>query len=107
MDNLKALRSLLASEQKAPAYTVFSDASLADMVRRLPKTLDDFLDFVTPQYALLSVAGSSRSLPGAETLERLDSRGIAYFRTDECGDITLAVEDGALTITPYLERKSP
>ena len=70
-------------------------------------TLDDFLDFVTPQYALLSVAGSSRSLPGAETLERLDSRGIAYFRTDECGDITLAVEDGALTITPYLERKSP
>ena len=44
LDNLKSLRSLLASEQKAPAYTVFSDASLADMVRRLPKTLDDFLD---------------------------------------------------------------
>jgi len=70
-------------------------------------TLNDFLDFVSPHYALLSVTGSSRSLPGEETLERLDSRGIAYFRTDECGDITLAVEDGALTITPYMERKSP
>ena len=42
--NLKILRGLLAAEQKAPAYTVFSDASLVDMARRQPKSMDDFLD---------------------------------------------------------------
>lgn len=44
LENLKILRRLLAAEQKAPAYTIFSDAALHDMVRKLPKTLDDFLD---------------------------------------------------------------
>ena len=42
--NLKILRGLLASEQKAPAYTVFSDASLVDMVKRRPRSMDEFLD---------------------------------------------------------------
>ncbi|MBP3646358.1 MAG: RecQ family ATP-dependent DNA helicase [Clostridia bacterium] len=42
--NLKILRGLLAAEQKAPAYTVFSDASLVDMAKRQPKSMDDFLD---------------------------------------------------------------
>lgn len=43
-ENLRTLRMLLASEKKAPAYTVFSDASLMDMVRKRPITLDAFLD---------------------------------------------------------------
>ena len=42
--NLKILCGLLASEQKAPAYTVFSDASLVDMVKRRPRSMDEFLD---------------------------------------------------------------
>lgn len=42
--NLKILRGLLAAEHKAPAYTVFSDASLADMAKRQPRNLDEFLD---------------------------------------------------------------
>ena len=42
--NLKILRGLLASEQKTPAYTVFSDASLVDMVKRRPQSMDEFLD---------------------------------------------------------------
>lgn len=42
--NLKILRGLLASEQKTPAYTVFSDASLVDMVKRRPISMDEFLD---------------------------------------------------------------
>ena len=44
LENLKTLRSLLASRKKVPAYTVFSDASLIDMVRKRPMTLDGFLD---------------------------------------------------------------
>ena len=65
-----------------------------------------FLDFVSPAYALLSVT-SGRSLPGADTLSRLSERDISVFRTDECGDITLSVPNGQLTITPYKERITP
>ena len=70
-------------------------------------TYDDFLDFVSPQYALLTVSGGSQSLPGASTLERLSEHSIRAFRTDECGDITLSVQNGQLTITPYKERTLP
>lgn len=41
-ENLKALRSSLASQQQVPAYVVFSDASLRDMAKRRPSTLDVF-----------------------------------------------------------------
>lgn len=44
MENLKTLRALLAAQKHAPAYTIFSDASLYDMVRRRPADLDAFLD---------------------------------------------------------------
>ena len=44
LGNLKLLRGLLASEHKTPAYTVFSDASLVDMVKRRPQNMDEFLD---------------------------------------------------------------
>lgn len=70
-------------------------------------TSADFLDFVSPKYALLTVSGGSQSLPGPSTLERLSKRSISVFRTDECGDITLSVQNGRLTITPYKERTLP
>lgn len=38
---LKALRKELAAERKVPAYVVFSDATLIDMCRLKPATLDD------------------------------------------------------------------
>ena len=44
LDNLKTLRTLLAARTHAPAYTVFSDASLIDMVKKRPATLESFLD---------------------------------------------------------------
>ena len=70
-------------------------------------TLNDFLDFVDPAYALLTVSGGNRALPSSETLERLDRHQIELFRTDVCGDITLSVENGQLAITPYKERNVP
>lgn len=70
-------------------------------------SLDDFLDFVNPAYALLTVSGGDRALPSPETLERFTERGIEFFRTDECGDITLSVKDGQLLMTPYKERNVP
>lgn len=44
LENLKTLRALLAAERHAPAYTVFSDASLVDMVQKHPMSMDAFLD---------------------------------------------------------------
>ena len=70
-------------------------------------TFDDFLHFVSPSFALLSTSSGSRALPGADTLERLESHGVSVFRTDECGDITLSVTDGQLSITPYKARTEP
>jgi ATP-dependent DNA helicase RecQ len=43
-ENLKMLRQLIASEKSVPAYTVFSDAALIDMVHKHPTSMDAFLD---------------------------------------------------------------
>ena len=41
---LRALRSRLAQEEGVPAYIVFSNASLADMAARAPRTMEEFLE---------------------------------------------------------------
>ena len=41
-EKLKVLRSAHASEKQVPAYVVFSDASLRDMSKRRPSTLESF-----------------------------------------------------------------
>ena len=43
MEQLKALRMKLAQAEKVPAYIVFSNATLEDMARREPKTMEEFL----------------------------------------------------------------
>ena len=40
---LKELRKELASKARVPAYVIFTDASLRDMCRKLPKTRQEFL----------------------------------------------------------------
>jgi len=44
LSRLKAQRLDLAKESGKPAYTVFADATLMDMVRRNPQTLDEMLE---------------------------------------------------------------
>lgn len=44
MDTLKELRKTISTEEHIPAYMVFSDASLADMVKRQPTDIDAFSD---------------------------------------------------------------
>ena len=41
---LRKLRSTIASKKKVPAYIVFGDATLRDMARRRPSSLDAFLE---------------------------------------------------------------
>ncbi len=43
MDRLRALRSRLAREENVPAYVVFSNATLADMTRKMPRTMEELL----------------------------------------------------------------
>ena len=43
-DHLKALRRRLADEAGVPAYVVFSDATLAEMAERRPRTPSELLD---------------------------------------------------------------
>ncbi len=43
-ENLRDLRKLLANRSHMPAYTIFSDITLQDMVKKRPMDLDAFLD---------------------------------------------------------------
>lgn len=54
----------------------------------------EFLDRVSPEYAVISCGkDNSYGHPSPSVLERLNQRGISYWRTDEIGTIT-AVSDG-------------
>ena len=44
LGKLKELRLVLAKERRVPAYIIFSEKSLADMVRRKPKNVDEFAE---------------------------------------------------------------
>ena len=44
MDRLKKVRVRVAKEAGLPLYLVFSNATLADMARRRPRTLEEFLE---------------------------------------------------------------
>ncbi|MDR2914515.1 MAG: DNA helicase RecQ [Tannerella sp.] len=44
MESLRQLRKHIAQQEKMPAYIIFSDASLQDMVHKKPLTLDAFSD---------------------------------------------------------------
>lgn len=44
LSELKALRRELAIEKNVPAYIIFSDATLIDMCKKLPSTLQELLD---------------------------------------------------------------
>jgi ATP-dependent DNA helicase RecQ len=43
LTRLKELRNRLAQEARLPSYIIFSDASLRDMCRKLPRNPDQFL----------------------------------------------------------------
>lgn len=44
LEALKELRRKLAAKKRVPAYVIFSDASLTDMCKKLPKTPEEFLN---------------------------------------------------------------
>ncbi len=60
-----------------------------------------FLDAVGARLVLTSVgAGNTYGHPSAGTLSRLTAGGAQSFRTDQDGDVALAVRDGRLVVVP-------
>ena len=59
-----------------------------------------FLKQAEPLYAIISVgAKNDHNLPNASVLEKLEAQGIAIFRTDEDGTITVMTDGNKLQIT--------
>lgn len=44
LEKLKKLRRELATQEKVPAYVIFSDATLIDMCKKMPETEEEFLE---------------------------------------------------------------
>ena len=78
-------------------------------------TSDAFLDAVNPEYALISSKiGNKYEHPIKSTMEKLESRNIEVYRTDECGtvvltitptDVTFSCEPGDYLSGPELEER--
>ena len=56
-------------------------------------TSQEFLDEVNPTYAVISVGDNSYGHPSADCLNKLRTKGVRLFRTDEQGSI-IATSDG-------------
>lgn len=60
-----------------------------------------FLSMTSPSAAVISVGRNSYGHPAEELMDRLQARGIAVYRTDECGAVrALLGPDGLIRITP-------
>ena len=78
-------------------------------------TSDEFLDAVNSEYALISSkVGNKYEHPIKSTMEKLKSRNIKVYRTDECGtvvltitptDVTFSCESGDYLSGPELEER--
>ena len=53
-------------------------------------TSDELLAAADPEVAVISVGRNSYGHPAGETLDRLEQRGTAVFRTDELGHVTIS-----------------
>jgi competence protein ComEC len=55
-------------------------------------TTDELLETTRPEVAIISVGRNTYGHPAAQTLEKLQSNGIAVYRTDETGNVTVKCE---------------
>jgi competence protein ComEC len=70
-------------------------------------TLPEFLNRINPLWAVISVAEHSPfGHPHPEVVERLKRRGIAVFRTDRHGAVTVTTDGRRLEVESYLENET-
>lgn len=71
-------------------------------------TWETFLSLVTPQMALITGSPGSKTLPHADTLNRLAQSGVSVYNTGDWGALHIRIWDGQAILTPYLaERDEP
>lgn len=63
----------------------------------LTSTSAAFLAAVAPRYAVVSVGANDYGHPSERVMERIQNFGATIYRTDQVGDITFELRDGALT----------
>lgn len=60
---------------------------------------EPFLKAVSPAWAVISVGeGNTYGHPKAVTLEKLDTLGIPYYRTDQCGSVVFVTDGKNMTL---------
>ena len=80
-------------------YNVQADVLKAGHHGSKTSTSDPFLRAVAPQYVVITCGvGNSYGHPHDETIDRLRDAGIAYYRTDELGDIVVITDGTSLTV---------
>ncbi len=91
----------------------FSSATLASTVLKVAHhgsrtgSSSAFLDAVTPQVAVVSVAANSYGLPDAEILKRLTDKGAAVYRTDQQGHVSVVTNGSAFAVyTAYVSSQT-
>lgn len=61
-------------------------------------TSQEFLDQVSPEYAMISVGKGADELPAAEVLERLSKAGATVYRTDQSGTVVALTNGHSLIL---------
>lgn len=62
-------------------------------------TGNEFLQLVSPEYAVLSVGDNTNNLPSKACLQRVEDNGIKLYRTDLQGTVTInCLENGEFTV---------
>ncbi|MBR1584871.1 MAG: ComEC/Rec2 family competence protein [Clostridia bacterium] len=92
------------------AYELYAarDAEILKVPHHGSKTSTgaDFLQAVTPDLALITGSGrENAALPNGDTIARLEERGIPWYDTGTWGALTVTVQDGRATLTPFVSRK--
>lgn len=102
-ESLKELRRLLAAQSGMPAYLIFSDTSLHDMVRKRPADMDAFLEISgvgeakQRKFGKLFLSVLRDGLEPNEAMERHGAvSGSARVRPESAGDKWTREEDERL-----------
>jgi competence protein ComEC len=83
----------------AKGYTLNSDILKVGHHGSTTSTSSDFLNAVSPRYAIISVGeDNDYGHPHRETLDQLNAAGIAVYRTDLNGTITINSDGSSLTV---------
>ena len=114
--DLYALRKRLASKQKIPAYLVFSDATLREMVQKKPFSTDELLNITgvgekkAARYGTIFLAAIEEAVAGKAAEVSPQAAGATWDKEvwlDYAGNVastTFTLDDPASTVVTVVSR---